>query len=224
MGGAGQQPGEHGHGDDGRHHADPDLAERERRRRRPPRRCRRRRPGRRRPPAPGPPTARPPASGDVQIVLQDRGQLVDALVVGARAAGLLQVHARAEHRPGVAQHDHPDRVVGDRGVEVARQLAADLRGQRVAVARGVQGDRRDARPRRRGAPARRPSRVHPARCRASLGRSTSARRVPLTTAGVTAGGRRTAEGGCRARSRPAGRRRSRREPASRGRGARCRCR
>jgi hypothetical protein len=71
--------------------------------------------------------------------------LVHALACGPGAAGLLEVHSRAEHPPGVAEHDHPRRVVGQRDVQVCEELAAQLGGQRVAVGGGVQGDRRDAR-------------------------------------------------------------------------------
>jgi hypothetical protein len=144
VGGARQQAGEHGHGDHGRDHADPHLAERERGRR-----------GRHGDVAGGHQAdpARPRRAADLRDhrlgrrpdPLQDRGHLVDALVGRARPAGLLEVHARAEHPPGVAEHDHPDGVVGQRGVQVPEQLPAQLGGQGVAVGRGVQRDRRDAR-------------------------------------------------------------------------------
>ena len=133
VGGAGEQPGEHGDGDDRGDHADADLGEGE---------------GggvdghgdvagREQPDPPGAGRAGDPGHhrlGRGQDRAQDRGELRDALRA-AGAAGLPQVHAGAEDRTGVAQDDHPDGRVGDRRVEVVLQLAAELRGQGVAVAR-----------------------------------------------------------------------------------------
>ena len=64
--------------------------------------------------------------GDHRLrALPDRGQHLAHpagrhVPAGERGGGLLQIGAGAEDRPGVAQHDHPDRVVGDRGREGRR--------------------------------------------------------------------------------------------------------
>ncbi len=81
----------------------------------------------------GPATRATTGLGAVRIVRRIAGN--SATPWRAGAAGLPQVHAGAEDRTGVAQDDHPDGRVGDRRVEVVLQLAAELRGQGVAVAR-----------------------------------------------------------------------------------------
>ena len=55
-------------------------------------------------------------------LFQDRRELVAALLLRAGAAGLLQVHAGAEHGSRVRQHHHPHLVVRDRGRQVVPQL------------------------------------------------------------------------------------------------------
>ena len=130
----GEQPGEHGDGDDRGDHADADLGEGE---------------GggvdghgdvagREQPDPPGAGRAGDPGHHRLrrgQDRAQDRGELRDALRAGRRAAGLPQVHAGAEDGTGVAQDDDADGRVGDRRVEVVPQLTAELRRQGVAVAR-----------------------------------------------------------------------------------------
>jgi hypothetical protein len=69
---------------------------------------------------------------------------VDALVARTRPARLAQVHPGAEHGTGVGQDDDAHDVVREGGVQVGGELAAQLRGERVAVARRVQRDRRRA--------------------------------------------------------------------------------
>src|SRR5262249_39984270 len=59
---------------------------------------------------------------------------------GRGAAG--QVGARAERRPGVGQHDDPDRLVGQRGVQALAEPAHQGGGQCVAVVLLVHGQRR----------------------------------------------------------------------------------
>ncbi len=102
--------------------------------------------------------------------LEQRRELVDALLAGAAAAGLLEVHAAAEDRAGVREHEHPHRVVGERRAQRSPQLGAQLPRQGVAVGGGVQGDRRRRRPRPRAETSssltRRPApRAAPARSR-----------------------------------------------------------
>ena len=76
---------------------------------------------------------------------EDRGHLVDALAGGPGAAALLEVHARAEHPPGVARARPPAPRRRRAPCPGGQQLAAQLGRERVAVGGGVQGDRRHPR-------------------------------------------------------------------------------
>ena len=58
----------------------------------------------------------------------------------AALAGLAQIRAGAERRPGMGQLDRPHAVVGRRVGERTGQLLDQRRGQRVAVARRVERD------------------------------------------------------------------------------------
>ena len=104
-----------------------------------------------RPPArAGPPTRATTGFGR----LPDRGEHLAHpagrhVTGGERGGGLLQVGPGAEDRPGVAQHDHPYRGSSATAVASAAtssSISAD--GERVAVGRAVQGERRHAARRR----------------------------------------------------------------------------
>jgi hypothetical protein len=59
--------------------------------------------------------------------------------------GLLlpQVRTGAKNRPGTGENDRADIWIGDRGRHCLAQLCDEQRGQRVAVVRGIEGDRGD---------------------------------------------------------------------------------
>ena len=143
-GGPGGQPGQHGGGDHRRDHAEAHLGERERGvgRARPRGRRRRSGPGRR--PGPVRPPAPPPASGDSQIAASTS----PSRPAGTRArpnAAAVSFRSAPEQKTGPVWREH-DRPAPrrprprPRARRAARSISAD--GQRVAVARAVQRERR----------------------------------------------------------------------------------
>ena len=92
----------------------------------------------------GPPTRASTGLGDSQIAVSSSGNAVTGMSCAAPAAGGgLEVHPGAEDPAGVREHDHPDGPVGQRRPQPGRELAHQPGRERVAVVRGVEGERGD---------------------------------------------------------------------------------